>query len=260
MCITHFKGKSMTEETEEKPSYYAIITADVRYDERLSPSEKLMWGEFTCLTNKYGYSTASNNYFAKLYNKDPSTISKCIKHLEECGYISVEYERNGKQIIRRIIRMTHMGNIEKIHDTIEKTQEGVLKNFQGGIEKTPKVIIQDNNNTSNNITSKKEKPKVEKHKYGEFENVLLTDDEYQKLKYEHPTDADAIINNFSQLKEMKGYVYKSDYLALRNWGIRAFYEQKQRSKPIEKFTEIYQKPAEVKAREDAQLSEIDCPF
>lgn len=151
----------MTEETGmEKPSYYAIITADVRYDERLSPSEKLMWGELTCLTNKFGFSTASNNYFAKLYNKDPSTISKWVKHLEECGYITVDYERNGKQIISRIIRMTHGASIEKLHNSIENFQGGVLKKSQEGIEKISKRIIQEYNNTSNNIYRGIEKQRV----------------------------------------------------------------------------------------------------
>ena len=50
----------------DQPSYYSIITANVRYDNRLTDSEKLLFAEITSLSNKYGYCTASNNYFAKL--------------------------------------------------------------------------------------------------------------------------------------------------------------------------------------------------
>ena len=32
----------------------------------------------------------------------------------------------------------------------------------------------------------------------------------------------AVIANFSELKEMKGYKYKSDYLAIKKWGIDAY--------------------------------------
>ena len=69
-----------------------------------------------------------------------------------------------------------------------------------------------------------EKPK--KHKSGTFQNVLLSDSELKKLCEElGPDKAKAVIDNFSELKEMKGYKYKSDYLALKKWGIEA-YEKK----------------------------------
>ncbi len=71
------------------------------------------------------------------------------------------------------------------------------------------------------------KEKESKHEYGEYKNVLLTDSEYLKLKDNH--DADGIINHFSQLKEMKGYKYKSDYLAIIKWGIQSYEEYKQRN-------------------------------
>ena len=59
---------------DEKPSYYSIITADVRYDERLKPNEKLLYSEITALSNKYGYCTATNSYFSKLYRADSQRL------------------------------------------------------------------------------------------------------------------------------------------------------------------------------------------
>ena len=138
----------------EKPSYYAIIPAVVRYDEKLSASEKLMYGELTCLTNKLGYCYASNSYFAKLYGKDASTISRWVKDLEDCGYITINYERDGKQIVRRIIKMIDMstGVLQKYNEGIEFLQEGYCKNR--------KENITSNNITSNNnIYPAEEKPK-----------------------------------------------------------------------------------------------------
>lgn len=88
---------------DEKPSYYSIITADVRYDERLKPNEKLLYSEITALSNKYGYCTATNSYFSKLYRADKSTVSRWVSHLEKCGYVQVEQTRNGKRIIQRKI-------------------------------------------------------------------------------------------------------------------------------------------------------------
>lgn len=88
---------------DEKPSYYSIITADVRYDERLKPNEKLLYSEITALSNKYGYCTATNSYFSKLYRADKSTVSRWVSHLEKCGYVKVEQTRNGKRIVQRKI-------------------------------------------------------------------------------------------------------------------------------------------------------------
>lgn len=138
----------------EKPSYYAIIPSIVRYDERLSASEKLMYGELTCLTNKLGYCYASNSYFAKLYKKDASTISRWVKNLEDCGYITIDYEREGKQIIKRIIKMIHLPSVvlQNCNEGIEFLQEGYCKNRK---ENNTRY-----NNTSNNIyTVTEEKPK-----------------------------------------------------------------------------------------------------
>lgn len=53
---------------EENPiSYYSVIPATVRYDNKLKPAEKLIYGEITSLTNKMGYCFANNKYFANLY-------------------------------------------------------------------------------------------------------------------------------------------------------------------------------------------------
>ena len=75
---------------KDKPSYYAIIPANVRYDKRLTDKAKLLYGEITCLTNKTGECWASNQYFADLYEVSKQTISNTISVLIKYGYITSE--------------------------------------------------------------------------------------------------------------------------------------------------------------------------
>ena len=66
------------------PTYYAVLTADVRYSPELSAQEKLLFAEITALSNKDGFCSAGNSYFSKLYSLTEPTISRQVKHLEEC--------------------------------------------------------------------------------------------------------------------------------------------------------------------------------
>jgi len=59
--------------------------------------------------------------------------------------------------------------------------------------------------------------KLYKRKFGEFQNVLLTDEEYQKLKGSWGAQAEAMIERLSAYKESKGKKYKSDYATILNW-------------------------------------------
>lgn len=74
----------------------------------------------------------------------------------------------------------------------------------------------DDANTSN-IPPEDPKPqKPSKHKYGEYNNVLLTDDELDKLKTEY-SDWEERIERLSSYVASTGKSYKSHYATIRNW-------------------------------------------
>ena len=50
-----------------------------------------------------GYCWATNEYLSNLFEESQENISRKIKKLEEKGYISIDYTRNGTQITKRII-------------------------------------------------------------------------------------------------------------------------------------------------------------
>jgi len=88
---------------EVKKSYYAIIPATVRYDSKLTPNAKLLYGEITALCNEKGYCWAGDGYFINLYECSRSTIQRWFKQLEENGYISrkVKYKEGTREIEHR---------------------------------------------------------------------------------------------------------------------------------------------------------------
>ena len=108
--------------TSERPSYYAIIPADVRYDKELTPNAKLLYGEITALCGKDGRCWAENRYFADLYGVSKTSISKWIKALSDKGYISCElvYKKGTKEIERRYIRIVSYPIEEKLSTPIEE--------------------------------------------------------------------------------------------------------------------------------------------
>lgn len=60
-------------------------------------------------------------------------------------------------------------------------------------------------------------PKPSRHKYGMYENVLLSDEEYKKLTEEFPHDYTARIERLSEYIASSGKKYKNHLATIRTW-------------------------------------------
>jgi len=92
----------------------------------------------------------------------------------------------------------------------------------------------------NRKNRKKDNKNSAKKKYGEYKNILLTDDEYTKLE-DKVDNRDYWIKEVDEGIELKGYTYKSHYLAILRW-----YRDRDKYKPYsitENQDEIYDKKA-----------------
>ena len=77
--------------------------------------------------------------------------------------------------------------------------------------------------------------KASKHKYGEYKNVLLKDEELQKLKEEY-SNWEELIQYLDEYIEMKGYKAKSHYLCIKKWVVDAVKRQnKSKNTAMEEF-------------------------
>ena len=118
----------------KRPSYYAVIPADVRYDDDLPANAKLLYGEIAALVGPDGFCYASNAYFAAVYKMSERTISGLIGKLQERNYIEIVLQKDTKtgQIVKRQIFLKVSSCDER---PVEKIFYTPRKYFQEGIEK-----------------------------------------------------------------------------------------------------------------------------
>lgn len=159
---------------------------------------------------------------------------------------------------RQVIR-TSLKNLEKSQEITKKvTNKFTLisvnnwEQYQGCIDEDNQQVKQQLTNNQpttnqqlttikeikeykNNKNIKKEiyKEKKEKHKYGEYQNILLTDEEYNKL-FQDYSNAQELIAYLDEYIEMKGYKAKSHYLAIKKWVVDAVVRENK--KPKEEIT------------------------
>lgn len=184
-CNAEKKGnKNMIK--NERPSYFAVITADVRYDKRLRANEKLLYGEITALCNKTGECWASNKYFADLYGVTTQAVSKWVTNLRKCGYISVSihYKDGTKEIDKRTIKLSGAcGNVVTNDCEAVTNDLGVLTNDCEGIVQKIKENNTRLNNTNEYINIKESKKEESNNTQNEqVENCTSGIEETNALK------------------------------------------------------------------------------
>ena len=81
----------------DKPGYWAVLPAQVRYDPTIPPNAKLLYAEISALTDASGYCFATNAYFEQLYDLSERTVSRLISTLESAGYIRIEDKAGGRE-------------------------------------------------------------------------------------------------------------------------------------------------------------------
>ena len=184
----------------EKPNFYGIMPADVRYDRNLKPMEKILYTEITALTNSKGYCFATNSYFAELYEVHKNTVGTWISNLEKQGYIKTVliYKKGTKEIMERRIYINQK-NVIPINEKIDTPINEKVDTYQRKACDPINEKVEDNNTRlilNNNIiylfksSEFKEKfdyfvqqRKLERKKEGKDLGILEID-LYQKRLYE----------------------------------------------------------------------------
>ncbi len=152
----------------EQPNYYSILTANVRYDKNLKANEKLLFSEITALSNKYGYCTASNRYFAELYQVTERVIRKWISDLAQLGYLKIILvSKDGKIIGRKMYPSNNFREEQMFQGGTNVPGVGNKCSAEGGTNVPLNITSNNNTSNNNNILSGKE-PDPEEKENSEF--------------------------------------------------------------------------------------------
>lgn len=144
----------------------------------------------------------------------------------------IDYDKNGtlpdfegeKKIAFKFIKMSIDRNNEQYNNICEKNRQNAQKRWSNATE----VAEVEENKSAKQV----------KHKYGEYQHILLTDDELDRLKKDFgETDTQKAIKLLDEAIEMKGYKYKSHNLAIRKWVMQEVKRQKSSSGKSRDYTE-----------------------
>lgn len=125
-----------------KPNFYSILPAIVRYDKELKDKAKLIYSEITSLTNSDGECYALNEYFCNLYDISEATITRIIRQLKNKKLIEIKYiyKEDSKEILKRVIKIPQISHEEGVS---KMTPRGVKNDGDNNIKKynIPKGIL-----------------------------------------------------------------------------------------------------------------------
>ena len=140
------RGGIRTGQTTERPAYWAVLPASVRYDEKLPASAKLLFAEISSLAETTGFCFASNEYFACLYSMSERTVQRHIKALESGGHIVI-VDGDGGSGRRKIYAGANplRGNPDKNDGVPEGTPTKMSPNPDKNVAAT--LYNKNNNNT-----------------------------------------------------------------------------------------------------------------
>lgn len=187
----------------------------------LAPNQ---WQVLVCIIRKtYGFHKKidyiTNSQICEGTGLVKSTVSRAVNILKRRGIIT----RNGKHIglqkdWEQWQKLAEQAT--KVSETANCVNGEKLAIPQQKLAVTqPEVAEQLTKVSSPLDTQKKDtiQKKLYKRKYGEFQNVLLTDEEYQKLKDKLNTKADEFIEKLSAYMKSTGKPYKDHYATILNW-------------------------------------------
>lgn len=193
----------------------------------------LMWVQLLCLAGNVNdggfiYLTKEIPYtdemLATQFNKPISTVRLALKTFEQFGMIEIINNMIFLSSWEKYQSTDRLATIrEKDRERKRRKREAEKLLPQNSMEcprtstDVPRLDIEGDIDKDKNKSISKKSPR---HKHGEYKNVLLSDDDLEKLKAEFPSDWDQRIQRLSEYMASSGKSYKNHLATIRNWARR----------------------------------------
>lgn len=200
----------------ERNSNYTTMCNHHLRDHSLSLKAKGLLSQFLSLPDTWHYSVAG----LVAINKDgKAAVESALWELEKCGYVHRKQlrDKNGRlsTVEYTIYEMPHKAPSDDLPLT-ENPSAVSPSVVSPPVDFDPRIIT--NRTNTEKINGLKEKDT--RHKYGAYQNVLLTDEELEKLKAEFPADWQERLERLSEYIASSGKHYKNHLATLRSWARR----------------------------------------
>lgn len=127
----------------------------------------------------------------------PSVVERCDIEYERITAVTLRMGRNGKEFFEVELKDKKANSV-----TITRPENVYLK----GVEPPSKPVSGTNGTL--------------RHKYGEYKNVLLSNEEMDKLKVDLPDTYEKLIEDLSTYMVTSGKGYKNHYVVIKTWARR----------------------------------------
>lgn len=163
------------------------------------------------ITIKRGQYLTSVRKLAEEWQWGKDKTLKYLRLLEDCEMIVRDADSR-----RTLITIVNY-DIYQNEDVEQRTVDRQSADSEQTVSRQSSATTNNVNNDNNDNNKKHIKAKPVRHKYGQYKNVLLSDEDMEKLKTEFPNDYLSRIERVSEYCRSKGKSY-SDYLAtIRSW-------------------------------------------
>lgn len=156
---------------------------------------------------------------AKITNSKADTVKVAMDLFKKIGLIQIL--DSGEIYLNQLNELVGTETEYARQKRLQRSKEDNVQTLSGKgrleIELEKEIDIELEKEIDNIPPSKKSQAKPVRHKYGEYKNVLLTDQDMEKLQAEFASDWQERIERLSAYMASTGKTYKNHLATIRNW-------------------------------------------
>lgn len=161
------------------------IPKEIWLNKDLTFQEKIILVEIDSYDDGQVGCFATNKHFVNNFGINSSRISQIIQSLQRKNYITITYDFNGKEIIKRYLHINRppyppKDGMSKINIGMLKNEMGVCQFDKGGYVKK----LKDNNTNINNTNINNKEERKKETNYDKIINSMVEDEEVENSIYE----------------------------------------------------------------------------